>query len=232
MTKFLFGFALLIFTLFSQGQVVSLGLEYHEVSMLGNNIAPNDTSLYRAGWENDPRPTFMGMIEWPMRDKLSFQTGLSVSTFQITTLIDAVPSNGFITGTTYRYKYFDLGLPILLKYRVKKNLRIIAGVQVHQLLGKNRQNPERLYPKEYYESFEILGNAIKDNIRPTYVLARYGLEIGLFENRYALYVVAERNLTNLMKAQNLDIKTPTALSYQSIGVGLQYRFRGKLDASN
>jgi len=232
MTKFLFGLALLIFTLFSQGQVVSLGLEYHEISMLGN-MAMNDTSSYSAGWENDPRPTFVGMIEWNIKEKLSVQSGVSVSSFQITTFIDALVSNSlFPTGTIYRYKYFDLGLPILTKLRVKKNLRIIGGIHLHFLIGKNQNNPERLYPKEYYESFEILGNAIKDNIRRTCVLARYGLEIGLFENRYSLYIVAERNLTNLMKNQGLAINTPTALNYRSIGVGLQYRFRGKLEPSN
>ncbi|MCP4460756.1 MAG: hypothetical protein GY816_22455 [Cytophagales bacterium] len=198
--------------------------------MLGDQAAPNDTVLYLAGFENDPRPTFAGMVEWPLKGKSSFHIGLSVSTFRTTTIINAVTSSSvFPTGALYRYKYFDLGLPILLKYRVKKNLRVIAGIHFHELIGANQQNPERLYPDDHRDSFEIYGNTIKNNLRRTYVLGRYGIEVGLFKNRYVLYVVAERSLTNLMRNQNLAIKTPTALNYRSIGVGLQYRFRGKIE---
>ncbi|MCP4460757.1 MAG: hypothetical protein GY816_22460 [Cytophagales bacterium] len=231
--KFTIKVFLVFYPLFAQGQVVSLGLEYHEVIMKGNVVSANDTALYWPGLADDPRPTLVGMVEWSMRDKLSLQLGISGSSFQIMTGIDATVSNSlFPTGTMYRYKYFDLGLPILTKLRIAKNVRIIAGVHPHLLIGRNQENPERLYPHEYRESFEVLGNAIKDNLNRTYVLARYGLEVGLFANRYSLYVVFERNITNLMKNQNLAIPTPTALNYSSIGAGLQYRFRGKLAPDN
>lgn len=228
-TQFL-GILFTYFPLFIQGQVLSLGLEYHQVLMTGNRVAPNDTALYLAGFENDPRSTFVGMMEWPIKEKASVQVGMSASVFQITTLISATTSiSPFPTGAIYRYKYFDFGVPILLKLKIKKNIRIIAGIHPHLLIGRNQQNPERLYPEEHIKSLTVLGDAIKDNLKRTYVLGRYGIEVGLFKDRYSFYVVVERSLTNLLRNQKQAIATPNSMNYRGIGMGLQYRFRGKLE---
>jgi len=58
--------------------------------------------------------------------------GLSASNLISTTLIVAnTPSDFFTKLVNFNYQYFNLGLPILLKYRVRKNVRIIGGVYVH-----------------------------------------------------------------------------------------------------
>lgn len=227
------GVLLLLCSLFTQGQVFSFGLELNDEVIIGNIVAASDTITYSPS-SRDGRFAFTGNVEWRIRDKSSLQLGLSASNFISTTFIFGTAPNSNpldLIFYNYYYEYFKLGVPVALKYNIWRNVHVFGGINVTTLIGSNKRkvNNRINFQEPHRNSLVLYGNAIADQFKNSFVLGRYGIEIGLFKNRYTFYVVAQRSITNLSKNQNRAFPTPSSFNYLSVGIGLQYRLRGKLE---